>query len=643
MAFTPPLGGSPLLPGSQRPLSPRVAQRGPPSAVRHAPGGLGAALRGRSGQYEPGQRYDATSRSVSASSAQSPSPVRVICGPSRTPSPRRLASHQAACSSAHNPRQVGMSVMAVAPVLTPAFPQALVLPGTIVAPPAQSMLAKGLVSPRLGTTRRVMTHSSVTHTLYTATASARCHPWPHPIPTPAAALRVSSPMKVSGHDCSLRATVGTPSAWTPACSGVPLPQFTAIRARTPSPQIARSSLGERPGSCRAGRSISMQPGSCTPMCSPVHHLVEPVAAVVQSQGPPAQTWLVPQEDSTEDPRGHPFSTRGAAIMTGSCSCSAPSVVDLPDASSNVNPGHSHPSSGGRTPQANAAKLFCTVPLASKDVPHQPPTSPHGFGWPSNFFDQVPGTVTSDTVTDTVANGSEAEALLSSASAVGQASVASSSTTAAVGSAAGEQESCENSQLAALERRCLHLEQSLVASELEKERLTSRLRHLEENSAYVARVLQHKEEQVGELNLQNTKLARALMEVTAGASTSAACSGAGSPYVTTREARVFEGTEVLQSPDDEEEHLGNVSTLAALRERLYREYDAKVNRGIASSTGGGTEAATSPPGSPDCRQERQETKAAPPPSPAPAPLPAMPTQRPPDSVAQSSSARYHRLG
>jgi len=384
----------------------------------------------------------------------------------------------------------------------------------------------------------------------------------------------------------------------------------------------------------------------------MHHPVEPVATVVQSQGLSTQTWILPPDDSGDD-KSHAVSTRGSApVMTGSYSCSAPSVVDLPDASGNGNPGHSHPNGSGWTQQANAPKLFFTVPLASKDVQHHPP-SPHGFGWPSNFLEQALGHVSNDIATD-AGNDSEAEAFPSSASAVGQAmtvekgledfgvSVASSSTTAAVGSTAGEQESCENSGLAALERRCLQLEQSLAASEMEKERLTSRLRNLEENAARVTQALQRKEEQVGELNLQSTKLARALMEVTAGTNTVAVPSGGGSPYAMPRDARVFEGAEVLQSPDDEEEHLGNVSTLAALRERLYREYDAKVNGGLASSSGGVTEAAASPPGSPNCRQEAKAAPTASPPLPAPARPLVLPTQRPPNTALQNS-ARHRRLG
>jgi len=325
-------------------------------------------------------------------------------------------------------------------------------------------------------------------------------------------------------------------------------------------------------------------------------------------------------------------------------------VDLPDASGNGTPGgHSHPTGSGRTQQATGPKLFFTAPLAFKDVQHHPPT-PHGFGWPSNFLEQVPGPVSVDMATDT-AVGSEAEAFPSSASDVGQAmtaekgvedlqvSVASSSTTAAVGSTAWEKESCENSRLAALETRCLHLEQNLAASEMEKERLTSRLRHLGENAARVTKALQRKEEQVGELNLQSTKLARALMEVTAGTITAAAPSGSGSPYPMPQDARVFEGAELLQSPDDEEEHLGNVSTLAALRERLYREYDAKVNGGLASSSGGGADAPASPPGSPNCCEEAPPTS---PPLSAPAPSLALPMQTPPIAAVQNP-AQHRRLG
>jgi len=662
MAFTPPPSGDRFLPGAQQPLSPS-ARRGPPSALRHAPGGLGAALRGRSGQYKPGQRYGDSAASRSASSRRSPSPVKVICGPSRSPSPTGLqcqedCSHHirrmvtvpaspAACASVQTPRQAGPSMMAAPSSVTQTFPQAVVLPG-VVGTSMQGMMAQNLASPRLSTTRTVVTHSSaLTNKLYMPAASARFHPWQHVIPTPAAALRVSSPVKVSGGcNRSSSSTAGTPSAWTPACSGLPMPHFTAVQAtptptswrgdqtRTPSPTIAHSSVGERRS---GGRSITVQPGNQSPVHAAIPQ-VEPAAAVLPSQapsqGPLVQTWLQHHEDASDD--------KPLAISTrGSCSCSAPSVVDLPDASGCGTPAHP-------PQQANAAKLFFTVPLASTSA-HPRPPSPHGLGWPTAFPEKVHSGFTTDVPSSETPVGSDAEAFLSSASAVGQAmttekglevSAASSSTTAAVGSTAGDQDSCEGSRLAALERRCLHLEQSLVASEMEKERLTGRLRHLEENAARVTQELQRKEEQVGELNLQSSKLARALMEVTAERSGGAA-SGSGSPFAMQQDARVFEGAEVLQSPDDEEEHLGNVSTLAALRERLYREYDGKVNGGIGSLSSGGTEAVTSPSGSPRCTQEGKAVPPPSPPPPAPAPPSVVPTQRP--TTAVQSSGRHRRLG
>uniref|UniRef100_A0A7S0A9R3 Uncharacterized protein n=1 Tax=Pyrodinium bahamense TaxID=73915 RepID=A0A7S0A9R3_9DINO len=101
-------------------------------------------------------------------------------------------------------------------------------------------------------------------------------------------------------------------------------------------------------------------------------------------------------------------------------------------------------------------------------------------------------------------------------------------------------------------------------------------------------MERKERQVDELSIKGAELTQQLAQRESEVSTyvqraarlelevSRFSGRADAPQASAQGTRSsFDGEQILLSPDDEEEHLGNATTLAALRQRLYQQYDGVV--------------------------------------------------------------------
>merc|ERR1712061_406531 len=125
----------------------------------------------------------------------------------------------------------------------------------------------------------------------------------------------------------------------------------------------------------------------------------------------------------------------------------------------------------------------------------------------------------------------------------------------------------------------------------------------------ARELERKERQVDELSLQGATLSQRLAEreseVTATTERAAAlehepeCTTATSAWTAGPMQAEFEATQLLRSCDDEDEHLGDMPTLAALRQRLYSQVDSLAGGSAPRSTPGARAVCASTGGSSGC--------------------------------------------
>jgi len=152
----------------------------------------------------------------------------------------------------------------------------------------------------------------------------------------------------------------------------------------------------------------------------------------------------------------------------------------------------------------------------------------------------------------------------------------------------------------LEARCRVLEQNLRESEGERAHLTVRLRDLEHTAVRAARELERKERQVDELSIRGAELTQQLVEREGeiAAATERAAELERAVYRLHSQVQQqpdaldalspgsspIEGGQVLCSADDDEERLGDMPTLAALRQRLYMQYDASLEERSAGTGG-----------------------------------------------------------